>query len=81
MNDTRRPATGDNRDARLGAALRANLARRKEQARGRAASEAEAPLPSTAPRDTHGRPLPAEGPDAPSCPPGPTPRPTASSED
>ncbi|MFL0414882.1 hypothetical protein [uncultured Sphingomonas sp.] len=33
------------RDARLGAALRANLKRRKEQARGQAAVPADQPTP------------------------------------
>ena len=38
MSKDRRPASPpDSRQARLGAALRANLARRKAQARGRAA--------------------------------------------
>lgn len=34
--DRRTPSPSDSRDARLAAALRANLARRKAQARGRA---------------------------------------------
>lgn len=40
MNKDRRPTRpADSRDARLGAALRANLARRKAQARSRTAEE------------------------------------------
>lgn len=46
-NDPRSPARLDERDARLKAALKANLARRKAQARGRAVEDVgdnEAPL-------------------------------------
>lgn len=42
MSKDRRPASPpDSRQARLGAALRANLARRKAQARSRAEGEAD----------------------------------------
>lgn len=39
--ETRRPKAGAGRDARLAAALRANLARRKAQGRARAADAAD----------------------------------------
>lgn len=41
-SDRRTDRPGQGRDARLGAALRANLARRKAQARGRAAASSDA---------------------------------------
>ena len=47
-SDRRTDRPGQGRDARLGAALRANLARRKAQARARAAGD---PTESTEPQD------------------------------
>ncbi|WCQ98308.1 hypothetical protein [Paracoccus aestuarii] len=49
MTDDRRdgPKRPDSRDARLKQALRANLARRKEQARARAGSEDNTTAPQT----------------------------------
>jgi hypothetical protein len=65
MTDQRRPPTpkpaspsrqAPSRQDREAAALRANLARRKVQSRGRAAVEGEADAPAgTAERDTGGR--------------------------
>ena len=46
---SRSPAAPDDRDARLRAALRANLNRRKDQARARAAAEADAAPAADAP--------------------------------
>lgn len=63
MSKDRRPTRpADSREARLGAALRANLARRKAQARSRAADERDDTAdPSGGDDGTEAGPNPHEG--------------------